>query len=142
MRRPRARRREAVVWHRWAPAWLGLAGLATANGAVREAVYAEPLGDLAAHQVSTAVLIGVSGGYVWLLQQRWPLPSTGTALRVGASWTVMTLSFEFGAGHYLFRSSWQTLLADYDFRQGRVWLLVPLWLFVAPALARSTVRVR
>ena len=71
-----------VMWHRWAPAWLGLAGLATANGAVRQTLYAEPLGDLAAHQLSTAVLIGVSGGYVWLLQRRWSLPSTDTALRL------------------------------------------------------------
>ena len=105
-------------------------------------MYAEPLGDLAAHQLSTAVLVGVSGGYVSLLQRRWPLPSTGTALRVGASWTAMTLLFEFGVGHYLFSSPWHKLLADYNLLEGRVWLLVPLWLLVAPALVRRAVRAR
>ena len=54
----------------------------------------------------------------------------------------MTLLFEFGVGHYLFGSPWHRLLADYNLLEGRVWLLVPLWLLVAPALVRRAVRAR
>lgn len=48
----------------------------------------------------------------------------------------MTIAFEFLAGHYVFGHPRQTLIADYDVFQGRIWILVllanllaPLWAF-------------
>jgi hypothetical protein len=52
---------------------------------------------------------------------------------IGAVWLALTLAFEFLAGHYLFGSSWERLLADYDLLRGRVWILVLLATLFAPA---------
>ncbi len=70
------------------------------------------------------------------LSIRWIGPRTSSAaLAVGGVWLALTLAFEFLAGHYLFHKAWATLLADYDVRRGRIWvlalvmtLLSPLWL--------------
>jgi hypothetical protein len=70
------------------------------------------------------------------LTVRWIRPwNTGAALRVGAIWLVLTLGFEFLAGHYLFGRSWASLWAEYDVSQGRIWVLIPLVTLSAPLLA-------
>ena len=57
------------------------------------------------------------------------------AWTIGATWLVMTLAFEFVAGHYLFHTPWTTLLADYNVFPGRLWILVLAATIAAPALA-------
>jgi hypothetical protein len=52
-------------------AWVGAAGLSVANGTGRETIYADAVGDKAAHIISTGTLT-LLGGYIWLLQRRWP----------------------------------------------------------------------
>jgi hypothetical protein len=54
---------------------------------------------------------------------------------VGVLWLATTVVFEFVAGHYLFHHPWSKLLADYDVRQGRVWVVVLLATAVAPRWA-------
>ena len=54
----------------------------------------------------------------------------------GMSWVVMTLGFEFGSGRLVGKLAWSELLADYDVRAGRIWVLVPLWTAVAPEVMR------
>ena len=70
----------------------------------------------------------------WVLLSRVGPQSIGAAWRVGAFWAALTVAFEFLAGPYLLRSSWPKLLADYNVAQGRIWLLVLITTFVAPAL--------
>ena len=125
-----------VVRRRWLPAWLGLAALGVANGIIREVVYADSVGDHAAHQLSTFTLIAMIGGYTWWLQRRWPLTSTEDAVRIGALWVVMTVAFELGFGHYVDGASWSALLTDYDLTRGNLWILVLVTIAAAPALAR------
>jgi hypothetical protein len=48
---------------------------------------------------------------------------------------VLTLAFEFLAGHYLFGHPWATLLADYNLARGRIWLLVLVATLLGPVLA-------
>jgi hypothetical protein len=45
----------------------------------------------------------------------------------------MTLAFEFGFGRWRGRS-WEQLLEDYNVFEGRLWLLIPLWVMIAPYL--------
>ena len=47
---------------RWISASLGAAALGVANGASREALYADAVGDEAAHVISTGTLLGLLGG--------------------------------------------------------------------------------
>lgn len=53
----------------------------------------------------------------------------------GLYWMVATVAFEFLFGRYVAGNSWERLLADYDLTAGRVWVLVPLTLLLAPRLA-------
>jgi hypothetical protein len=121
---------------RWISAWVGAAALGVANGAGREALYADATGDQAAHLISTGTLLALLGGYIGLLQRRWPIGTRREALSVGAAWTGMTVAFEFGFGHWVAGDSWSTLLENYDLTAGKAWVLVPGAMAAGPELAR------
>ena len=124
------------VWPRWVKGWLGVLAMAIANGALRNVVTQPLWGEEAARRVATVVLLVAMALYVWWFEHRHPLPSARLAWQVGVAWTVMTLTFEFGLG-LATGLSWSTMLADYDLVAGRIWVLVPLFTAVAPALARN-----
>ena len=125
-----------TIRRRWIAAWIGAAALGVANGVSREALYAEAAGDDAAHVISTGTLLALLGGYIWLLQRRWPLSSRREALSVGAAWATMTVAFEFGFGHWVDGDSWSALLENYDLTTGKVWALVPVAMATGPEVAR------
>ena len=121
---------------RWILAWVGAAVLGVANGVSREKIYADAVGDDAAHVISTGTLLALLAGYIWLLERRWPLGSRREALSVGAAWAAMTVAFEFGFGHWVDGDSWSALVENYDVSAGRVWILVPAAMGAGPELAR------
>jgi hypothetical protein len=129
---PRRLRRNRLVG-KWMAAWLGATTLGLANAGVRELGYADRVGELAAHQISTATLLAALTYYMWLLDQRWPVPTTRTALAIGGGWAALTVLFEFGLGRYVLGSPWPDLLANYNLAAGRIWVLVPVWMGVGPA---------
>ena len=112
--------------------WFGMPLLAILNATVREKVYKNALGELAAHQLSTATLIIIIGIYTWLISLGWKLESAGQALIVGGIWIGLTVSFEFGFGRLVMKHTWERLLHDYNIMEGRVWILVLLWTLLAP----------
>lgn len=115
--------------------WLGLCFLAVANGTFRQFVLVPRVGAQAGHVLSSLSLSFLIFLTAWW-GIRWIGPdSPRAAWRVGFIWLLATLAFEFLAGHYLFRNPWSKLLADYDVRQGRVWLLVLAATLVAPRWA-------
>ena len=117
---------------RYILAWLPMVLIAILNGALRDIWYRKFLGELRAHQLSTltgAVLFAV---YIWVLSRLWPLESGMRALVVGVTWFAMTLCFEFLFGHYVAGHSWRHLLQDYNICAGRVWVLLLIWVTVAP----------
>jgi hypothetical protein len=119
--------------------WLGILVLASGNGAVRDLVLAPRLGDPLARAISTLVLCGLILLVTWR-SIRWIGPrSRRDALIVGSLWVVLTLAFEFLAGHYLFGKAWTTLLEDYDLSRGRIWILALVTTFAAPLLLPRTV---
>jgi hypothetical protein len=119
--------------------WLGILVLASGNGAARDLVLAPRLGDPLARAISTIVLCGLILLVTWR-SIRWIGPhSRRDALIVGSLWVVLTLTFEFLAGHYLFGKAWATLLEDYDLSRGRIWILALLTTFAAPVLLARTV---
>ena len=114
--------------------WFGLVLLAILNGGVREHLYKARLGDLAAHQLSTILLLLLMTTYVRLLAAAWPLPSIAEAWAIGVIWLMLTLIFEFGFGRFVAGHSWQHLFAEYNLLAGKIWFLIPLWLLIAPPL--------
>jgi hypothetical protein len=124
------------VWLPWMIGWLGGAVLGVTNGAARQ-LYADQVGQTQAHQISTVTLLGLLSVYIAVLDHRWPLPTRQTALAVGGSWLVFTVLFEFGLGHFVAGDSWSKLLEQYDVTRGNVWILVPLWMALGPAVMRE-----
>ncbi len=114
-------------------AWFGMMVLAIANGGLRDYAYKSLVGDLAAHQISTVVLIIILAGYIRLLTRIWPIRSKAQAWIVGGMWFVMTEVFEFGMG-LAAGDSWDKLLHAYDISAGQVWIFVPLWVLAGPYL--------
>lgn len=115
-------------------AWFPMVIIATANGAMREAWFTKRLGELRAHQlscVSGSLLLGV---YIWALIHIWRPGSSGQALTIGLIWFGLTVAFEFLFGRYARGLSWNELLHDYHILSGRLWVLVLIWITVAPYL--------
>ena len=121
----------------WLVAWLGLPVLGIANGALRDTTYKQATGELAAHQLSTATLLGLMATYLWVLEGRWPIRTRREAFAIGGSWALLTVLFEFDFGHYVVRDSWSSLLHAYNLADGQVWAAVPLWTLVGPEVIRK-----
>ena len=109
--------------------------LAIINGTVRNKVYKPVVGDLTAHQISTAIFVTLIFVVTYLILQVTCLVLTDfSAIVMGAIWVTTTVLFEFVAGHYVFKNPWEKLVADYNLFKGRVWLLVLFASFLAPYL--------
>ena len=114
--------------------WFGLLMIAMMNGALRDLVYKPFLGDLSSHQISVVAGILLFGFFIWYLSKRWPLSSSSQTWIVGFIWLSMTVAFEFLYFHYARRVPWSVLLHDYNILEGRLWILVLVWVTIAPWL--------
>jgi hypothetical protein len=114
--------------------WCLLLVLAVLNGGMRDTWLSPALGDTVGRAISSVLLSVVILAATWLTIRWIGVTTAGEAMTVGAVWVALTLGFEFGVGHYGFKKSWAELLADYDVRQGRIWILVLLATLLAPLL--------
>ena len=112
--------------------WFALPFLAIFNATLRELIYKKPLGDLAAHQISTATGIILFAIVFYLIFKRWKIESVQHAIIIGLVWLVLTILFKFGLGHYIMGNPWEKLLHDYNLAEGRVWGLFLVWIIIAP----------
>lgn len=117
----------------YALAWLVMPILAVLNGLVRETFYVPLVGILGAHQLSTVVLLAVFMVYNGYIVHRFTPVNYKQAWVLGCMWALLTLFFEFGLG-YIRHISWRVMLHDYNITEGRIWIIIPLWLWVSPAL--------
>ncbi len=112
--------------------WFGIMLLAITNGAARESLITPRFGPQQGHIISTLLLVSAIVA-VAFITIRWIGPvTTPQAWRVGIVWLAFTLAFEFLAGHYVFGTPWETIFADYNLLEGRIWPLIPLATVVAP----------
>lgn len=116
--------------------WLLFVPVAIINGSVRQFFYQKYLGELRAHQLSSIIgsLLFIIFAYILARRQLAGLSSSQLFL-TGLCWLVLTLIFEFGMGLAAGRS-WQYMLADYNLKAGRLWLLVLMTIFFAPILIK------
>ncbi len=56
------------------------------------------------------------------------------ALRLGLTWLVLTVAFEFLFGHFVMGHSWTTLFQDYNILAGRMWSIVLVRVTTAPVI--------
>ena len=114
-------------------AWFPMLLLAILNGTLRDLGYKKYLGDLSAHQLSTITLIILFAFYISYVIHHYPPPTSAQAAFVGVLWVALTLCFEFGFGKVRGNSA-SSLLADYNIIKGRIWILIPIWVLIAPYL--------
>ena len=105
------------------------------NGVFRESFITPKVGEHTGHILSTIILICVILAVTYLFISSLEINYSKTSLLlIGAFWTILTILFEFGFGHYVIGHSWSKLFADYNILKGRVWSLVLLTTFIAPLL--------
>lgn len=122
------------MWWKAVLFWFLLMLLAILNGTLRIKLIIPQTGLTAGLAISTVILCTLILFATWL-GIGWLAPGgPGRAVAIGALWLGMTLGFEFGAGHYLFKKPWAELIVDYDIAKGRIWILVPIVTFLAPWL--------
>ena len=105
--------------------------IAVLNGTARDFVYKKYVSELIARQISTITLIIFFGIYLGLILRKYPIESEIQAFYVGAIWLFLTLAFEFALGRFG-GHSWEYLLNEYNLTEGKIWILVPVWVAVAP----------
>ena len=114
--------------------WFCILVVAMVNGTLRALVLQPLLGDYLGRAASCLTL-SAAVLYIAMNAITWMQPSTGAeAWMIGAMWLGLTLAFEFLVGHYVFHTSWNELLADYNLLNGRLWLLVLATTLIAPRL--------
>lgn len=126
-----------MLWLFWRllVVWSIMLLVSVANGACRDFTYGKHMGELAAHQLSTFCSIIVLGLVIFSYIRLYPPSSSFQALGIGLFWMTLTIAFEFLFFHYVGGHSWSSLLKNYDVHEGRVWVLVLLWIAASPYLA-------
>ena len=113
--------------------WCGFVIMAVANGALRESVITPRLGTVRGGQLS-AILLALIILLITYGSIRWIAPKDSSdAWRVGFCWLLLVLLFEFGLGRAQ-GMSWGSMLEEYKFWTGKLWVLVLLSATTAPFL--------
>lgn len=115
-------------------AWLPGIPIAILNALLRNSLYKQFLNELHAHQLSTVSFIVFFGIYVWFTLKWLRLASSQDAVLLGLIWLVLTIAFEFLFGHFVMGNAWSKLFYDYNLFAGRIWILVLLWIMIAPII--------
>jgi hypothetical protein len=123
--------------------WVCFVPVAILNGAIREKWYRPMVGELRAHQISTALASGAFFSWAFfMLRKQVTQLDRGRLLLIGASWVSVTMLFEFGLGRYVNKTPWKGLFRDYNLRAGRVWPLFLLIELASPLLVKLIKSVR
>ncbi|MFC1660829.1 hypothetical protein ACFL3S_05160 [Gemmatimonadota bacterium] len=123
------------MWLRGVAVWLLLAVVAVSGGILREAFLAPRFSESGAHLLGTGAvvlvfLMVIAGSIQWIV----PGLVESHLLYLGVFWVLLTITFEFGFGHFVVGHPWSRLLHDYNLLAGRVWVLVLLTLLFAPTV--------
>jgi hypothetical protein len=119
---------------RYIIAWMVMPFIGIVNAVIRESTYKKYVSELLAHQISTVTGILLFGFYIWILSLRWKIQSASQAVIIGIIWLVFTIGFEFLFGHYVMKNPWSRLFHDYNILEGRIWILVLVWITIAPLI--------
>jgi len=120
--------------------WLLFMIIAIINALLRNVVYKPIIGDLRAHQVSTIIFMALILIVTYLVLKVTHLElTTQETFIIGTVWLLLTICFEFLAGHYVFGNSIDKLIVDYNILKGRIWSLVLITTFFAPFLTHKLV---
>ncbi|MBM4059930.1 MAG: hypothetical protein FJ265_02390 [Planctomycetes bacterium] len=112
-------------------AWLPVGAVPIVNGLLRLGTYQKLLGEPAASIVSSCADMVLVYLYARWLARLGPV----NALRRGVTWLALTTATHFGLGLLVFGMAVGQLLAKYRIQDGETWLVVTVFVFLAPLLA-------
>lgn len=122
--------------------WFLFMVLAIVNAGLREGFYNSFLDELQSHQLSTFTLMLIIFICTFLVLRFSKIQLTDQqTFLMGTIWVIMTICFEFLAGHYAFGNSWDKLIADYNILNGKIWILIPITTFISPFLTNKLLQV-
>lgn len=115
--------------------WFIIAIAAVINGIFRVTFLEPVLSGQIAHIISTFILMAIILTISYLfVKSIIDICTRDNLIYIGIIWFLLTILFEFGFGHYVVNKSWQTLLADYNISEGRIWILIPITMLISPYL--------
>ena len=120
---------KVVAW------WAAILVLAILNGALREGFLIPTFGTFAALIVSGLTLSLLILAVAFIAVPSFGALSAAGYWRVGLSWLLMTLVFEFSFGLLVQHKELSELLQAYTFKGGNIWVVVLASTLVSPWLA-------
>ena len=114
--------------------WFPMVFIAVANGVVREAWYGRHLSELRAHQLSTLTGVLLFGLYIGIVLRFFRPVSAVQALTIGVLWLSLTVAFRVCLWALRRRAFLEPTVPGLYILAGRVWVLVLVWVTVAPLL--------
>ncbi len=116
--------------------WLVFLVVAISCGIIREKFLVPGFGARGGRALGTLLVAGIIFGIIYASIGQFAGASQAALFKLGLGWTVATIMFEFLFGHYVMGHAWDSLWADYNVFQGRLWPLVLLVTLLGPLLAR------
>ena len=117
--------------------WLIFLVVAIACGIIRDRFLVPELGPLGGRALGTLLVGVIIFGIIYAYIGKLKGASQASLFNLGLFWTMATIMFEFLFGHYVMGHSWDSLWADYNVFQGRIWPLVLIVTLFGPLLARK-----
>ncbi|MCM2311096.1 MAG: hypothetical protein NDI84_06790 [Steroidobacteraceae bacterium] len=111
--------------------WAAILAFAICNGALRDLVLVDAIGQVQARFLSGIVLCVAILAVAALAAPWFGALAPRFRWYLGGLWLVLTLGFEIAVG-YAQHHSWQRLLDAYTLQGGNLWPLVLLTTFIAP----------
>jgi hypothetical protein len=117
--------------------WLVFLVVAITCGIIREKFLVPGFGPWGGRALGTLLVAGIIFGIIYASGGQMAGASRAALFKLGLGWTVATIMFEFLFGHYVMGHAWESLWADYNVFQGRLWPLVLFVTLFGPLLARK-----
>lgn len=115
--------------------WIVMLGVEFCHGALRTIFLSPLLGDPLARQLSviTGTALFVLLAYLFI---PWIHAEGGGALvAVGFLWLILTVAFDLSFGHYIFKMTWEAVLAEFNPLEGKLYPLGLVVLTLSPIIA-------
>lgn len=113
--------------------WLSIIPLAILNGGLRDKVITPLIGEIWALPLSGVLLCVMVGILCYFTIPRLGKGTVATYRTIGLLWVVLTIGFETGMG-LITGESFRELVKAYDITTGNLWLLVVVFVGIAPWL--------
>ena len=115
--------------------WIPLTAIGFINGTIRVVLFEKLFSDDAARQISSLLLIILIAIYSAIVFRKLEISNYSSAWQTGFVWMILTVVFEFALG-FMLNTSINTMLAEYNLLEGKLWplvlvaiLLIPPWYF-------------